>query len=171
MRGATFVEGIRHCVDTISIHAPHAGSDSFVPRIHFSACYFNPRPPCGERPSVFAISPANCVISIHAPHAGSEDTMPRKKDEKRISIHAPHAGSETLQNRKRFGNMISIHAPHAGSDFPLRGFHQCERISIHAPHAGSDIQTTAKTITIHTFQSTPPMRGATYRVCLVVCFF
>ena len=81
---------------SISIHAPHAGSDHgtswwtyydpyFNPRSpcgeRRSRCgptagtpYFNPRSPCGERLDWLVI-PGITAISIHAPHAGSDDHL------------------------------------------------------------------------------------------------
>ena len=58
---------------------------------------------------------------------------------------------------------ISIHAPHAGRDAQLLihigGFLE---ISIHAPHAGRDLVTKVMSFPIMRFQSTRPMRGATW---------
>ena len=78
---------------TISIHAPHAGSDAAA----FQA----------------AGIPA---ISIHAPHAGSDGTSCWDGTEIVISIHAPHAGSDCPVKGDVADYLISIHAPHAGSD-------------------------------------------------------
>ena len=55
----------------ISIHTPHAGSDSEV------------------KESSFINS-----ISIHTPHAGSDDLRRRCYEYYIISIHTPHAGSD-----------------------------------------------------------------------------
>ena len=79
---------------------------------------------------------------------------------------------------------ISIHAPHAGCDFMEDPFLDKFDISIHAPHAGCDRRTRrcpwgqgnfnprtpcgvrqewkAKVSLMNEFQSTHPMRGATY---------
>ena len=62
---------------------------------------------------------------------------------------------------------ISIHAPRAGCDnmgsMPLL---QASRISIHAPRAGCDSVPPKAIISIETFQSTHPVRGATWDSCL-----
>ena len=59
---------------------------------------------------------------------------------------------------------VSIHAPRAGSDctftaFRVTGF----AVSIHAPRAGSDRSRRAKSCGAAPFQSTLPVRGATYK--------
>ena len=61
---------------------------------------------------------------------------------------------------------ISIHAPRAGGDDPepVEGWEA--RISIHAPRAGGDLSQTTLTFHDSTFQSTPPVRGATFRIVL-----
>ena len=56
----------------ISIHAPHAGSDAFTDAEWAELIDFNPRSPCGERPSFLFRSKQLPSISIHAPHAGSD---------------------------------------------------------------------------------------------------
>ena len=123
--------------DHISIHAPHAGSDTMG-----------------------GIGGTINTISIHAPHAGSEQngrrakrcykfqsTLPMRgasalvtcqRKDSSISIHAPHAGSEGGEASHKLTEAISIHAPHAGSDQRAASFGSPTMISIHAPHAGSD---------------------------------
>ena len=57
---------------------------------------------------------------------------------------------------------ISIHAPRAGGD--ERGKEKVEKdrkISIHAPRAGGDIHFYKPFFMLLSFQSTPPVRGAT----------
>ena len=56
----------------ISIHAPHARSDTKTARPVTTSSYFNPRSSCEER---LAFNPAEVEyiqISIHAPHARSD---------------------------------------------------------------------------------------------------
>ncbi len=71
-RGATFLEPDFPITKTISIHAPHAGSDRYVGNL---ARYIS--------------------ISIHAPHAGSDGDCVICFCCLNISIHAPHAGSDS----------------------------------------------------------------------------
>ena len=57
---------------TISIHAPHMGSD------------------LGRRTGVVLLS----IISIHTPRMGSNDIRERADAVRNISIHAPRRGSD-----------------------------------------------------------------------------
>ena len=85
-----------HQGSAISIHAPRAGSDHTCGcQQLLGTCYFNPRPPCGERPSI------HIAISLTATNFN-----PRPPCGERRGWHLP--GNP--------GNRISIHAPRAGSD-------------------------------------------------------
>ena len=79
--------------------------------------YFNPRSPCGERPSesnIWWIFPA---ISIHAPRVGSDLTV-----------------KSTLLTNFRFQSTLPVWGATSGD--PMDG--QLQMISIHAPRVGSD---------------------------------
>ena len=151
---------------------------------------FNPRSPCGERPDNWRGGLTWVGISIHAPRAGSDKCFPRPRVVQvgisihapragsdvlllllfiiaRISIHAPRAGSDGLcGNSFDYDRRISIHAPRAGSDvFSLLSASRF-RISIHAPRAGSDFSERITAPSPSVFQSTLPVRGATYALGL-----
>ena len=94
MRGATWRQSWRDGRrDAISIHAPHARSDTS----------------CLTASTISA-------ISIHAPHARSDDLIAPAFFARGISIHAPHARSDVFGGRAGGSGAISIHAPHARSD-------------------------------------------------------
>ncbi len=57
---------------SISIHAPRAGSDYLQVLLPHQPQHFNPRSPCGERRELPRVPQAECFISIHAPRAGSD---------------------------------------------------------------------------------------------------
>ena len=105
---------------------------------------FNPRSPCGERHRILVALPSDVEISIHAPRAGSDPSTSNIFVDRAISIHAPRAGSDlaACQNHAAF-------AP----------------ISIHAPRAGSDTQRSRSLHRQLRFQSTLPVRGATEIFC------
>ena len=65
----------------------------------------------------------------------------------------------SIDNKKK----ISIHAPRAGGDgkFAVMAYLH-DFISIHAPRAGGDVEALADEIMYRIFQSTPPVRGATF---------
>ena len=182
MQGATQNRHHLRALISISIHAPHAGSDSIL----------------------ISTSLTTVVISIHAPHAGSDRIRGRNR---RliwcISIHAPHAGSDfefvysvkwylyfnprspcrerhhppillvlvlliqsTLPCRATHnilcrlqGSVISIHAPHAGSDLYRLYFGVKFFISIHAPTQGATRVRNTVLPMLLTFQSRSPCRS------------
>ena len=125
----------------ISIHAPHAGSDQPALVCSLSRSnHFNPRSPCGERLICELVTQRHFSISIHAPHAGS-DFERSKRNTQNIYFNPRSPCGERLSPCIHRRNIyhISIHAPHAGSDFVVPVSCDCiMRISIHAPHAGSD---------------------------------
>ena len=100
----------------ISIHAPHAGSDGSKTCSTRSSTNFNPRPPCGERPSATVISLSSMLFQSTPPMRGATVRPDRLNRCGQISIHAPHAGSDKGVIDLCILSLISIHAPHAGSD-------------------------------------------------------
>ena len=148
----------------ISIHAPHAGRDQNT--LHFQTYkkHFNPRAPCGARPSKEQQRKRRVCISIHAPHAGRDERdAARRARSRNFNPRAP-CGARLAAHRHGFVVVdISIHAPHAGRDSiwlsqaarrkvfqstrPMRGatslliclLTESDFISIHAPHAGRDV--------------------------------
>ena len=125
-------------------------------------------------------------ISIHAPLAGCDATVDACGNATVISIHAPLAGCDAIGAivRQRAA-AISIHAPLAGCDHASQTGHGgiCHfnprtpcgvrhrvrmtvfkrwLISIHAPLAGCDIMRTLAMRGQAIFQSTHPLRGATF---------
>ena len=77
----------------------------------------------------------------------------------------PLRGATNARSREIAAILISIHTPLAGSDV-RRGPVEPARqgISIHTPLAGSDLQIKGLSAGPLTFQSTLPLRGATWSV-------
>ena len=169
---------------SISIHAPRVGSDSLASISSRSVLNFNPRSPCGERPSPRAFLVRAPTISIHAPRVGSDLVFQLQCNSGWISIHAPRVGSDSIEEERTKQRVISIHAPRVGSDWvwfsyinPQKDFNPrspCgERhgqtttttrvyiISIHAPRVGSDVREYMAQGMTEEFQSTLPVWGAT----------
>ena len=63
----------------ISIHAPHARSDAAGDCTAQKTGYFNPRSSCEERQRTGPHEAARYAISIHAPHARSDEMMQSRK--------------------------------------------------------------------------------------------
>ncbi len=132
-------------IEGISIHAPRAGSDKGKRVFIIIKKYFNPRSPCGERQYI-------CVNSSHI-LAYFNPRSPCGERPVRVDVPGVDKG-------------ISIHAPRAGSDYILSAAAVIQWISIHAPRAGSDESRFIKSINTDIFQSTLPVRGATFHARL-----
>ena len=147
--------------------------------------HFNPRSPYGERQAACNPSDTPVAISIHAPLTGSddecpgylpfpEDFNPRSPYGERLKIMdnaisgqifqstLPLRGATTAAIINRPCRMISIHAPLTGSDRYDGLPPVVAVISIHAPLTGSDLRIPSIIQSIKKFQSTLPLRGATY---------
>ena len=147
----------------VSIHAPRVGSDgvysegevaakmfqSTLPvwgatgslRILWPTCRrFNPRSPCGERPSSAPYRLCAIIVSIHAPRVGSDPQGYSQQD---------------------LADMFQSTLPVWGAT--ARNAARCRRcpVSIHAPRVGSDSFKAAKEYDDPQFQSTLPVWGAT----------
>ena len=170
----------------ISIHAPRAGSDvsplwscrhhplfqSTLPvrGATYKICprrsrgyYFNPRSPCGERRGNAKYAGSDLDISIHAPRAGSDQKgLPEQLRRRNFNPRSPCGERRTNANNQVSAWSISIHAPRAGSDAYSTDGRYKVKISIHAPRAGSDGIAIERSETKKEFQSTLPVRGATY---------
>ena len=171
---------------SISIHAPLAGCDEVLNRIIFTRQNFNPRTPCGVRH--FFQTLLGTIVRFQSTHPlrGATRLVNDFLIGHIISIHAPLAGCDCLMAYKLIKIKISIHAPLAGCDAPIaelfaQSCHFNPRtpcgvrpvqvhavnvsipISIHAPLAGCDARSTS-TSARSTFQSTHPLRGATFPV-------
>ena len=95
MRGATSSPTSVVKVWSISIHAPHARSDQASQLFLLSACDFNPRSSCEERPEKVCGSMLNS--SDFNPRSSCEERLVDEfalTDDIDISIHAPHARSD-----------------------------------------------------------------------------
>ena len=78
MRGATFARLFFTPKQTISIHAPHAGSDL---KSVFSApkfTNFNPRSPCGERRLLFLALASMTIFQSTLPMRGATASKPKR---------------------------------------------------------------------------------------------
>ena len=124
--------------------------------------HFNPRTPCGvRRDRTGGDCKPHGFQSTH-PLRGATYLVACGIFEGNISIHAPLAGCDGYAVLYGDEAAISIHAPLAGCDSELRKTEVKSKISIHAPLAGCDAMTSASCTTWRRFQSTHPLRGATY---------
>ena len=187
MRGATVILPIFRDNLQVSIHAPHAGRDQqisadnktergFNPRAPcgarlpckgfcvFHPC-FNPRAPCGARRRACVLVKSGKVFQSTRPMRGA--TMATSGSGSPLWSFNPRAPCGARQGAFRICEQcyVSIHAPHAGRDQHSPLTHVASSVSIHAPHAGRDLHFPLFPSLQDAFQSTRPMRGATYHIC------
>ena len=172
-------------VESISTHAPRAGSDGRRCAYFIHWKDFNPRSPCGERQEILDLPDKPKKFQPTLPVRGA--TFRRLADHiiVCISTHAPRAGSDPRAGRGRAhprgfqptlpvrgatvahhirpidAYPISTHAPRAGSDAASGAGTETNIISTHAPRAGSDMSALILCVMILVFQPTLPVRGAT----------
>ena len=145
----------------ISIHAPRVGRDAGGARNPAEFMHFNPRAPCGARPSIVRSCFATVPISIHAPRVGRDSRRFPGKVWLCISIHAPRVGRDSFSfprrvQRRNFNPRAPCGARQTG---PLPG--AGHPISIHAPRVGRDRREDEDKRLAAQFQSTRPVWGAT----------
>ena len=140
MRGATAKLCRLHHRSEVSIHAPHAGRDQGHPPSCTRCRRFNPRAPCGARHTSSIRRCRNSSFNPRAPCGARPAHVVHMVRITAVSIHAPHAGRDRrstspMYRTRRFNPRAPCGARH-------RRFH---RVCL-----------------VKKFQSTRPMRGATY---------
>ena len=140
MRGATAILNTKTEGGTISIHAPHAGRDEVSSVWWSTVIYFNPRAPCGARRVGEVVGEVEEKFQSTRPMRGATDSVFGFRLTVVISIHAPHAGRDW-----QFGNAYTV----VGNFNPR------------AP-CGARPDKRERLVTDEVFQSTRPMRGATF---------
>ena len=148
----------------ISIHTPLAGSDSSSLPTRSPTTNFNPHSPCGERPLACCLMVLSDVFQSTLPLRGATGQVQRASANGRehISIHTPLAGSDLETGFVILRILISIHTPLAGSDsssLPTRS--PTTNFNPHSP-CGERPLACCLMVLSDVFQSTLPLRGATY---------
>ena len=124
---------------------------------------FNPHSPCGERRYLYGWRLSLSAISIHTPHAGS-DCLPRQRKPMQNLFQStlPMRGATGADPYHAGSLGISIHTPHAGSDSIDRiGTGVPADFNPHSP-CGERPYNPIWMNDFTPFQSTLPMRGATW---------
>ena len=172
----------------ISIHAPLAGCDGVQVNTQtvepkFQSTHplrgatqfvylrlvdgnFNPRTPCGVRPSTtLTKSRSKPFQSTHPLRGATHQRSDHRQRPEGISIHAPLAGCDTnVAIQAAMTNLFQSTHPLRGATRFCARMDGVEEISIHAPLAGCDKLPLTCTRIFRTFQSTHPLRGATARL-------
>ena len=168
----------------ISIHAPPAGSDTKPTLWHSSTSYFDPRSPCGERPSQRRYDHHHKHFDPRSPCG--ERPSRHNNTGRRLYYFDPRSpcGERPTWTRhrhktSRFRSTLPLRGATVTSlpidltaqfrsTLPLRGATSRRQnglmeaaISIHAPPAGSDACRAQSRSMSTRFRSTLPLRGAT----------
>ena len=146
VRGATIGDILTRLAALISIHAPRAGSDISFSFLLTGKIYFNPRSPCGERRVCRSLTAKRFTFQSTLPVRGATCDIQYLKLTAFISIHAPRAGSDL------YCIYFSGYQPHFNPRSPCG---ERRRLSLLCNSRSK-------------FQSTLPVRGATFAVH---CFF
>ncbi len=116
MRGATDVPGTAGGQHEISIHAPHAGSDSRGRDEPPHPGDFNPRSPCGERQAMTETAQQPNTFQSTLPMRGATVSLSLVNIFRLFQSTLPMRGATPRELEQKGFIDISIHAPHAGSD-------------------------------------------------------
>ena len=151
-----------HSSQTISTHAPHAGSDPSLPSTSHRQCDFNPRSPCGERPAPLTCPCPWLYFNPRSPCGERPCQRRRSGPCADISTHAPHAGSDKLATLYTIKNQIFQ------PTLPMRGatpgiIQRRAKNGNFNPRSpcGERLVSYSEIIDWDGFQPTLPMRGAT----------
>ena len=162
LRGATPYPFISTSQSMISIHAPLAGCDPVKRAIVFLARDFNPRTPCGVRQDFSErFDEAKIFQSTH-PLRGATIYACSKSAAECISIHAPLAGCDAQSGDIRrtlphFNPRTPCGVRPDGADLYGMRYNFNPRTPCGVrPNASCSVNFCS------TFQSTHPLRGATY---------
>ena len=124
--------------------------------------HFNPHSPCGERPSAWRISPANCNFNPHSPCGERLLNIDMMVIGSLISIHTPLAGSD--ENIRETGNNRKDFNPHSPCGERRQKPHRYQSHGYFNPHSpcGERPRGWKLVKPMTRFQSTLPLRGATH---------
>ena len=147
----------------ISIHAPLAGRDQYLRKI-LCIIHISIHAPLAGRDQQSASPPLICsLFQSTRPLRGATPASRKNVLQSTFQSTRPLRGATCGLSKNIIGQYISIHAPLAGRHVIQYRPHHFGVISIHAPLAGRDVAYLAVSVPIFAFQSTRPLRGATYR--------
>ena len=167
-RGATRWFGRSPKQNSISIHAPRTGSDSYSNFAYARCKNFNPRSPHGERR--FRPEPVAPTqdISIHAPRTGSDENKRKRRTAGKFQSTLPARGAtpSTAQWRQASRN-FNPRSPH-GERLKVTSSlsWQTTDFNPRSPHGERPFLLCVQR-RLFQFQSTLPARGATLRIRFV----
>ena len=136
-----------------------------VPPVMTSSIHFNPHSPCGERPQRDGLCMRSvCDFNPHSPCGERHVYAFVPEGRIGISIHTPLAGSDRRAvSLARSFRYFNPHSPCGERLHDLAVGIDVVCISIHTPLAGSDATPVGEPQYRPQFQSTLPLRGATWK--------
>jgi len=169
----------------ISIHAPRAGSDAGSGAIEVGGGDFNPRSPCGERPAARSrpaissnFNPRSPCGERHSMGRGVQVVIPFQSTlpvrgatfpfrgvilrDNKFQSTLPVRGATLFKGLEISPIFISIHAPRAGSDDRFQGLISVLPYFNPRSPCGERQMNGRLPGLLTLFQSTLPVRGATY---------
>ena len=186
MRGATPVAVNLSVARLISIHAPLAGCDASHRRDNARHGYFNPRTPCGVRRRSGGASARCARFQSTHPLRGATASQLQSSMQSLFQSTHPLRGATTPDGERKEDTIFQSTHPLRGATSFRRQYGIPSNISIHAPLAGCDMRVQVKgNFNVHfnprtpcgvrlmradakanrrAFQSTHPLRGATWSV-------
>ena len=163
LRGATYHPDVFRMAAFISIHAPLTGSDKPPFLFVITTSKFQSTLPLRGATVRAKMDAYRRKFQSTLPLRGATGAGIDRKWPYKFQSTLPLRGATIPQGNQKFFPRISIHAPLTGSDL-FRPFCQgFSCISIHAPLTGSDCRSPSKREQAAEFQSTLPLRGATWR--------
>ena len=147
---------------SISIHAPLTGSDAVHRRRSSRALDFNPRSPYGERLETEDLKNESNTFQSTLPLRGATGAALHPCQRQGFQSTLPLRGATIASSRLTVYRLISIHAPLTGSDAGKFTLHRGGvDFNPRSPYGERRTQINNEFVDLK-FQSTLPLRGATY---------
>ena len=141
---------------------PCGGRPSQPPWSVGSSSDFNPRPPCGGRRVYGAVVRDQENFNPRPPCGGRRSQRPSRPGWQRFQSTPPVWGATILaQSPDAIGDCISIHAPRVGGDWRICAGRTCPPYFNPRPPCGGRRKLCIRLKALSLFQSTPPVWGAT----------
>ena len=174
MRGATNLEQLLSFTQAFQSTRPMRGATQATARPPPRGRCFNPRAPCGARPTATTPTALSVSFNPRAPCGARRRCERLACNRAVVSIHAPHAGRDKGASRAcSRTSSFNPRAPCGARLLFVRPFWTGRCFNPRAP-CGARLAFSVALSMPSTFQSTRPMRGATsrrsVRRCSCRCF-
>ena len=157
---------MRCICNSISIHAPRAGSDSSRRSSPTFRDYFNPRSPCGERQRILWTTMHLLIFQSTLPGRGATLSPVLILGKSQISIHAPRAGSDVACLGSVLAD-LDFNPRSPGGERPTQRANADGKYHFNPRSPGGERQLSRESTNVFAlFQSTLPGRGATRKLRL-----